>query len=293
VTHVAAANGAPAVLTIDVEDWFQVENLRSAVPRESWGTRPLRVEKNVERILELMETARARATFFVLGWVAERCPGAIRRIAEAGHEIASHGYGHELLWSLTAASFRADVDRSKGVLEDLSSRPVVGYRAPCFSITDWAIPELQEAGFTYDSSVVATVAGSRRGRLAGVGPRDPVVELTDGFHEIGVSCLAIGPVGLPWGGGGYFRLLPYRVFRRGIAHIRKRGQPYVFYLHPWELDPGQPRVDGIPAMLRFRHYVGLGRCERRFETLLHDFRWSTMSELVDSTVARSANGRGA
>jgi polysaccharide deacetylase family protein (PEP-CTERM system associated) len=280
--EVAVAEPAPAVLSIDVEDWFQVENLSSAVPRDTWGRRQLRVERNVDRILGLLERAGAGATFFVLGWVAERRPGLVRRIAAAGHEIASHGYGHELLGSLSPAAFREDVRRSRALLEDLTSAPVHGYRAPSFSITDWAIPVLQDEGFVYDSSTYATPASSRYGRIAGVGPSDGVVELADGFYEVGVSCLAIGSLGVPWGGGGYFRLLPYRVFRHGVAHVRRR-RPYVFYLHPWEIDPDQPRLAGVAPLDRFRHYVGLGRCERRFAALLDDFRWSPIRELLDAT----------
>jgi polysaccharide deacetylase family protein (PEP-CTERM system associated) len=282
VTTENGASSPPAVLSVDVEDWFHVENLRAAVARETWESRRLRVERNVDRMLELMGNGTgARATFFVLGWVAERCPALVRRIAAAGHEVASHGYGHELLTSLSPVAFREDVRRSKTLLEDLSSTPVLGYRAPSFSITEWAIPVLQEEGFRYDSSVFATVAHDRYGGLAAVRAGDGVVELTNGFHEIPVSCLTIGSLGLPWGGGGYFRLLPYPLFRQGIDRIRRSRRPYVFYIHPWEIDPGQPRVAGLPLASRFRHYVGLGRCERRFGALLRELRWSTASELLD------------
>ena len=291
-TIAADRNGAPAsspgVLSIDVEDWFHVENLRPSIPRASWDERQPRVERNVDRLLELMNAAGpVHATFFLLGWVADRYPDMVRRIAAAGHEVASHGYGHELLTSLEPEAFREDVRRSKTLLEDLVSAPVRGYRAPSFSITDWAIPILREEGLLYDSSVFATVAHDRYGRLAGVRPDDPVVELAPGFFEIAVSCLTVGSVGLPWGGGGYFRLMPYPLFRRGVAHIRRR-RPYVFYLHPWEIDPGQPRVDGLRRTHRFRHYVGLDRCEARFAKLLADFRWSTMSDLVEWTQRRAA-----
>jgi polysaccharide deacetylase family protein (PEP-CTERM system associated) len=283
----AAAPSPPAVLSVDVEDWFHVENLRSAIPRETWRTHRLRVERNVDRMLELMAQAgRVQGTFFVLGWVAERCPALVRRIAAAGHEVASHGYGHELLGSLSPDAFREDVHRSQVVLEDLTSTPVRGYRAPSFSITDWAIPVLQDAGFLYDSSVFATVAHGRYGRIPGVGAGDTVVELGPGFYEIGVSCLPIGSLGLPWGGGGYFRLLPYPVFRRGVRYIRHRRHPYVFYIHPWEIDPGQPRVTGIPLSYRFRHYVGLGRCEGRFTALLRELEWTTVAGLIDWARAR-------
>jgi polysaccharide deacetylase family protein (PEP-CTERM system associated) len=272
-------------MSVDVEDWFQVENLASAIPRETWRNRELRVERNMDRMLELMAADDVSCTCFVLGWIAERCPRLIRRIADAGHEIASHGYGHELVTTLTPDAFRADVERSKNVLEDLTGARILGYRAPSFSITDWSISILQEVGFRYDSSAFPTVAHDRYGRLTGVEPDASVVELRRGFHEICVSCLNIGSRGLPWGGGGYFRVIPYRVFRRGIAHILRAGRPYVFYIHPWEIDPGQPRIEHLPALFRFRHYVGLERCERRFTSLLEDFRWSTMSGLLDATLA--------
>jgi polysaccharide deacetylase family protein (PEP-CTERM system associated) len=270
-------------MSIDVEDWFHVENLRPVIPRETWSERELRVERNTDRMLELMAAAPAdvRCTCFVLGWVAERCPGLVKRIAAAGHEIASHGHGHELLGHLSAEAFRADLVRSKGVLEDLTGRAVLGYRAPAFSITEDAVPILQEVGFTYDSSFFPSVAHDRYGKLSGVTPDNPVVEIAPGFDEVAISCLTVASRGLPWGGGGYFRLLPYRVFRRGVRQILDRGLPYVFYIHPWEIDPGQPRMRALPRLYRFRHYVGLERCEARFASLLADFAWSSMSELLE------------
>jgi polysaccharide deacetylase family protein (PEP-CTERM system associated) len=269
-----------AVMSIDVEDWFQVENLSRVIRRDTWSARQLRVERNVDRMLCLMSASGVRATCFVLGWIAERCPSLIKRIADEGHEVASHGYGHALLGTLSEDEFREDVVRSKTLLEELTGREVQGYRAPAFSITDWAIPVLADVGFTYDSSCFPTVAHDRYGRLTGMAGDQAVAELRPGFHEVCVSCLKLGPKGLPWGGGGYFRLIPYPVFRLGVRRILGNGQPYVFYIHPWEIDPGQPRVDGVARGYRFRHYVGLETCERRFASLLRDFRWSTMDELV-------------
>jgi polysaccharide deacetylase family protein (PEP-CTERM system associated) len=278
----------PAVMSIDVEDWFHVENLSRAVPRGTWDRQQLRVERNMDRMLELLAEAPGgpvRATCFVLGWVAERCPALVRRIAAAGHEIASHGHGHELVGSLSPERFRADVSRSKAVLEDLVGAEVLGYRAPSFSITEWAIPVLREEGLRYDSSVFAAFAHDRYGRIPGLRPDEPIVELAPGFHEVSVSCLMVANRGLPWGGGGYFRLMPYGLFRRGVGRILQAGRPYVFYIHPWEIDAGQPRVSAIPAAYRFRHYVGLSRCERRLESLLGDFRWSTVSDLLKARPA--------
>jgi polysaccharide deacetylase family protein (PEP-CTERM system associated) len=281
---------ARGVMSIDVEDWFQVQNLGAAVRRDSWSERELRVERNMERMLGLMAEQGVRSTCFVLGWIAERCPSMVQRIAAEGHEIASHGYGHEVLARLSADEFRADVRRSKALLEDLTGVEVTGYRAPNFSITDWAIPILEDEGFAYDSSAFPTVAHDRYGRLTGMQPGRPVVELRPGFHEVCVSCLNVGSVALPWGGGAYFRLIPYPVFRAGVARIRSAQPPYVFYIHPWELDPGQPRVDGIAPGYRFRHYTGLKRTERRFAARLGDFAWTTMRELLDASL-RDAGAR--
>jgi polysaccharide deacetylase family protein (PEP-CTERM system associated) len=278
----------PAALSIDVEDWFQVENMRAAVPRDTWKTRELRVERNMDRMLETMAAQSVRSTCFVLGWVADRCPSLIRRIAAEGHEIASHGYGHELVTGLSSDAFRADVERSKGLLEDLTGVAVAGYRAPNFSITDWAIPILQDVGFRYDSSSFPTIMHDRYGKLSGIHSRSAVVELHPGFHEVCVSCLTIGSRGFPWGGGAYFRIIPYVLFRRGVARILAGGRPYVFYIHPWEIDPEQPRPANVSWAHRFRHYVGLERAETRFASLLEDFRWSTVSELVDASVAPRA-----
>jgi polysaccharide deacetylase family protein (PEP-CTERM system associated) len=267
-------------MSVDVEDWFHVENLKRVVAPTSWDSRERRVEANTTRLLGLFEEARTRATFFVLGWVAERHPGLIRRIAAAGHEIASHGYGHELVYTMSPAEFRKDVERSKGLLEDITGSPVKGYRAPCFSIVDWAVDILQEIGFEYDSSAFPTVSHDRYGRLSRVDSRSPVVELRPGFFEVCISCIPLGSRGIPWGGGGYFRLLPVAAWRAGVQHIVNGGAPYVFYVHPWEIDPGQPRIPGLGLVRRFRHYVNLHRCERRLRTLLSNYQWSTTANVL-------------
>jgi polysaccharide deacetylase family protein (PEP-CTERM system associated) len=272
----------PAVMSIDVEDWFQVENLKSAIARDTWDERELRVERNTDRMLELMDEHDVKSTCFILGWVAEKVPQLVDRIADAGHEIASHGYGHELIYNQSREQFAADIRRSKSFLEDRTGQSVRGYRAPSFSITDWAIDVLREHGFTYDSSSFPTVAHDRYGRLSGMEAGRPIVNLHENFTEVCVSCLKIGRRGLPWGGGGYFRLLPYPLFRRGVGRILAVGQPYVFYIHPWEIDPGQPRVGGLKRSHRFRHYVNLDKGERRFAALLRDFRWTTIADLLAS-----------
>ena len=276
-----------AAMSIDVEDWFQVENLSQVISRESWASRSLRVERNMDRMLELMAERGVSATCFVLGWIAERCPSLVARIAAEGHEVASHGYGHDLVTNLSPEAFRADVERSKKRLEDLAGVEVRGYRAPNFSITDWSIPILQEVGYAYDSSSFPTIAHDRYGRLTGMTAGASVVELRPGFHEICVSCVNIRNRGLPWGGGAYFRVMPYGIFRSGVRQILRSGRPYVFYIHPWEIDPRQPRPRNVTATRRFRHYVGLGRCEARFRSLLGDFRWSTVADVLHARVGRA------
>lgn len=281
-----------AAMSVDVEDWFQVENLKSVIPRASWDSRERRVERNTMRILELLGDHGAQATFFVLGWVAERHPGLIRRIADEGHEIASHGYGHELIYTLSESEFRADVGRCKKILEDLTGRPVRGYRAPSFSITDWSVAILQELDFEYDSSVFPTVGHDRYGRLTGVDVGRPILELRPGFYEVCISCLRLGKRGLPWGGGGYFRILPYSAWRAGVRHILRGGAPYMFYIHPWEIDPGQPRVDGLGAVSRFRHYVNLERCEDRLRALLQEYRWTSVSGVLEQWKQAEESSKG-
>jgi polysaccharide deacetylase family protein (PEP-CTERM system associated) len=293
-TPAEATNDRPpsAAMSIDVEDWFHVENLKRAIPRSSWAGRELRVERNTDSMLAMLAEHDARATFFVLGWVAERCPDLVRRIAAGGHEVASHGFGHELLGALTPEEFRDDVRRSQVLLEDLSGQRLRGYRAPSFSITDWAIPVLRDLGFEYDSSVFPTVAHDRYGSLTGIETGAAIIELAPGFHEVCISCLPFVGRGLPWGGGGYFRLLPYGVFRRGITRIQASGEPYVFYIHPWEIDPGQPRVTDLARTHRFRHYVGIERAEGRWRSLLGEVDWTTVSDLLDqSLAARSLSTR--
>lgn len=283
-----AVRPGSAAMSVDVEDWFQVENLKPVIPRSTWDSRERRVEANTMRLLEVLSDGQARGTFFILGWVAERHPGLIRRIAEAGHEIASHGYGHDLLYNLTESEFRADVDRSKKLLEDTTGERVVGYRAPSFSITDWAVTILQEMGFEYDSSVFPTVAHDRYGRLSGVDATQPILELRPNFFEVCISCLPLGNRGLPWGGGGYFRMIPYLPWQAGVRRILNTGAPYVFYIHPWEIDPGQPRVEGLGQLNRFRHYLNLGRCEDRFRSLVSSFQWNTVKSVLENWKQQAA-----
>jgi polysaccharide deacetylase family protein (PEP-CTERM system associated) len=268
-------------MSIDVEDWFHVANLGRIIRPHTWPERELRVEKTMDHMLQLMEQWNVKATCFVLGWVAERLPHLVRRVADAGHEIASHGYGHELVYDMQPTAFRRDITRSKQFLEDITGRRVFGYRAPNFSITDWAIPILQEVGFTYDSSLFpTTIAHDRYGRPTMMRMNGKSIVTYDGVAEVGLSCLTVGGHAMPWAGGGYFRLLPYEVFRAGVRRILASGRPYVFYIHPWELDPGQPRVAGLTRGERFRHYLNIERTEARWVSLMSDFEWVTISKLL-------------
>ncbi len=271
-------------LSFDVEDWFQVENLKPAIPRELWDTLELRVEANTRRILALLRERDVKATFFVLGWVAERCPELIREIDRDGHEVASHGYGHHLVYELTPDAFREDVLRSKRILENLVLKPVVGYRAPSFSITPetpWALDVLKEAGFLYDSSIFPVSLHDRYG-FTGASSRP--FTWPNGLVEIPLAVYSIGKFSFPAAGGGYFRLFPYRYFRHVFARLNRNGQPVTFYLHPWELDPDQPRVR-VPWFYRFRHYVNLRKTEGRLRRLLEDFRFTTIPHAYAAEMA--------
>jgi polysaccharide deacetylase family protein (PEP-CTERM system associated) len=270
-------------MSVDVEDWFQVENLRPAIPRDTWDERELRVEGSTRRVLEILAEHDTRATFFVLGWLAERLPHLVREIRSHGHEIACHGYGHQLLYDLSAEAMREDIHRAKSILEDITGEPVVGYRAPSFSITDAAIDELSRQGFRYDSSLFPSMAHDRYGKLEGVRPdAPPTFRLREGFEQVSLSCLHVMGRRVPWAGGGYFRLLPYEVFRRGVARILEQQGQYTFYVHPWEFDPGQPRVSGIRASHRFRHYNNLDRTQSRFERLVSDFRFQPIRDALST-----------
>ena len=269
-------------LTIDVEDYFQVAALAEAVRREGWDSMEYRVEANTRRLLELLERHNTRATFFTLGWVAEKSPQLVREIQKAGHEVASHGYSHQLIYNQTPEVFREETRRSKQILEDIIGEPVTGYRAASYSITNqsrWALDILAEEGFTWDSSIFP-VHHDRYG-MPGA-PRWPHRLKTDKGHELAefpLSTLKFPGYTLPIAGGGYFRLFPYWFSRWGLGSINRQGQPFVFYLHPWEIDPGQPRLD-VKWFSRFRHYNNLDVCEHRLDQLLGHFPFTTVSNVL-------------
>jgi|TARA_B100001105_G_scaffold241706_1_gene221305 polysaccharide deacetylase family protein (PEP-CTERM system associated) len=271
-------------LTIDVEDYFQVAALAEAVRYDDWSSMEYRVEANTDRILSLFERADVKATFFTLGWVAERSPELVKRIAAQGHEVASHGYSHQLIYNQTPDVFKEETRRSKAILEDILGAPVTGYRAASYSITNqsrWALDILAEQGFTWDSSIFP-VHHDRYG-MPGT-PRWPHRLTTDKGYELAefpLSTFKLPGYTLPIAGGGYFRLFPYWFSRYGLGSINREGRPFVFYLHPWEVDPGQPRLD-VKWFSRFRHYNNLDVCEQRLARLLSDFRFTTMSQVLES-----------
>ncbi|MBK1726965.1 XrtA system polysaccharide deacetylase [Halorhodospira neutriphila] len=281
-------DGSPRnALTVDVEDYFQVLAMAPYVPREQWGRWGLRVEASLERLLELCEEAGARATFFTLGWIAERCPQAVRRIAEAGHELASHGYGHERVGAIGPAAFREDIHRAKGLLEDTAGVEVLGYRAPGFSMgphTPWAPRLLRAAGHRYSSSVYP-IRHDHYG--APRAPRHPHrLGGAQGVLEIPPATVRLAGRNWPAAGGGYFRLLPYAASRLALRRINRReGRAAVFYIHPWELDPGQPRIPGVDLKTRLRHYLNLGRTEGRLRRLLHELPWGRIDHVFAAELA--------
>jgi polysaccharide deacetylase family protein (PEP-CTERM system associated) len=272
-------------MSVDVEDWFQVQAFADVIDRATWETLPRRVEANTERILALFEAAGVRATFFTLGWVAERHPALIRRIVAGGHELASHGYGHELVHAIGPKAFRADLRRAKAVLEDTGGVAVIGYRAPTFSIgrrsAPWAHAVLAEEGHRYSSSVFPV-----KHDLYGEpdAPRVPYRPDPAGVIELPMTTVRVGSRNLPCAGGGWFRLVPYALFRAGLRRVNAEGMPGLFYFHPWEIDPDQPRV-AAGRLARFRHYVGLAAMEGRVARLLSDFAWGRMDQVFAAAIA--------
>ena len=282
-------------MTIDVEDYFQVSAFEGIAPRHRWDSFESRVCANTERLLEIFKGSGVTATFFVLGWVAERHPELVRLIAAQGHEIASHGYAHRLVYDLTRDAFRADIRRSKDVIESAAGTRVYGYRAPSYSVTPrslWALDILIEEGFEYDSSIFP-IHHDRDG--IPVSPREPYVldRQAGSLVEAPGSAIRLGPLNLPVGGGGDFRLLPYRWTQWGIQRINDKEQrPAIFYLHPWEIDPDQPRLD-TGRLSRLRHYRNLDQTEARLRQLLSDFHFGPMREILAPLSRRRTAASGA
>ena len=281
------------IFTVDLEDWFQVENLKQEISFTSWSSRELRVEENTHRILDLLDSMRQKgasgplqATFFVLGWIAERLPHLVREIYSRGHEVASHGYFHRCCNESPSEDLEKDLVDSKNLLEDIIGDRIYGYRAPSFSINDDVLKIIEACGYSYDSSYNSFALHGRYGKvdLSGYPRKGIAMKLSENFYEIPISnlklCkrmnsfktiqnskLKIKNLVFPWGGGGYFRLIPLSVFRLGVQSILKREGAYLFYIHPWEVDPGQPRIDTISAFYRFRHYANLSRTRYKISAL--------------------------
>ena len=321
------------LLTIDVEDWFQVENFKTAIPFSSWDAMELRVENNTNRLLDLFDGissdlshiscdlsfvecppstgspslsptaqdpdcgpaprltdvspfATIHATFFVLGWIAERLPGLVREIKHRGHEVASHGYHHHLCSEQNAEDLRTDLTESKKRLEDIIGAEVSGYRAPSFSVNNDIMTLIEDAGYGYDASYNSFDRHGRYGKLSTGGFRQKGIayQISNFFYELPVSNLYIRNFVLPWGGGGYFRLMPSMIFNMGIQPVLRKYGAYHFYMHPWEIDSSQPRVDRVPTFFKFRHYVNLQKTEAKLKKMIRKFRhcrFSTCKEYLD------------
>jgi len=274
-------------MTVDVEDYFHVSAFEASVPRSAWDRLESRVERNTDRLLDLFAQRNVRATFFILGWVAERFPSLVKRIADGGHELASHGFGHRLIYNQSPDEFREDLRRSRAAISTAVGRRLDGYRAPSFSITPrslWAFDIIREEGFRYDASVFP-IRHDRYGLPSS--PRHFHTVGQDGhtLWECPGSTVRLAGMNLPVAGGGYFRLLPYAWTRWGISRLnRLEGQPAVFYLHPWEIDPEQPRLSGS-RLSRYRHYTNLDQTETRLVQLMSDFKFAPLGELLGLTPA--------
>jgi len=282
-------------MSVDVEEWFQVQAFADHIPRDRWDGFDTRVEASTDRILARFAEAGVRATFFTLGWIAERHPALVRRIAAAGHEIASHGHGHELVHRIGEARFRADIRRAKHILEDTAGVAVRGYRAPTFSvgpaITPWAHRILAEEGHAYSSSVFPL-----RHDLYGApdAPTTPHRPDPGGVAELPMTTLDAFGRRLPCAGGGWFRLAPYALFRTALRRVNgAEARAGIFYFHPWEIDPGQPRLRGAPARARFRHYTRQSSMEQRIARLLRDFAWGRVDEVFAAAIGEAPAPRAA
>lgn len=300
------------LLTFDVEDWFQVENFKKHIPFSSWSKYELRVEKNIHKILDLLESVslnssnnkvnekdqisqndqtnqtnqidqiNPKATFFVLGWLAERLPHLIREIKKRGHEIASHGFYHRLCGELSIKEFKQDLERSKKLLEDITGIPIYGFRAPNFSLDQQVLRCIEESGYIYDSSYNSYNLNKRYGKVSLFNSHNGFpVKVSERFYELPISNLKIGNQILHWGGGGYFRLIPIKIFVSGVKSILKKDKTYLLYLHPWEFDPEQPKVKGVSNFLRFRHYFNLHNTENKFYSFLNSFKNHSFTTCVN------------
>ncbi len=263
------------LLTFDVEDWFQVENFKGYIPFSSWPSFDLRVETNTHTILDLLDSFdfRPKATFFILGWIAKRVTDLVRQIHNRGHEVASHGISHYLCTHQSLGELSEDLSASKKLLEDLTGEGVYGYRAPSFAVNDKILELIQRAGYLYDSSYNSFAMHGRYGRLdlSQAEKQGAAFELFPDFFELPVSNLSLGTRIFPLGGGGYFRLIPFQLFKQGMKSVLNKDDAFVFYSHPWEFDPDQPRVKQASTGFKFRHYTNLGRTRKKLYSLIDTF----------------------
>lgn len=275
-------------LSVDVEDWFQVGAFEHVISREDWPSLELRVERNTDRILKMFDAAGAKATFFTLGWVAERAPALIQRIVAAGHELASHGYDHKRVFTMDRAQFAGDLHKSRMILEDVGGVAVTGYRAPSFSVdtrTPWAHPVLAEAGYRYSSSVAPVVHDHYGWPESPRFAWRPVADA--GLLELPVTTARLAGRTLAAGGGGFFRMLPYAFTHWAISQVNGLGEPAMIYFHPWEIDAEQPRVADAPLRSRLRHYSRLSAMAGKLERLVGDFAWDRIDHLLPAIAART------
>lgn len=276
-------------LSVDVEDWFQVGAFENVISRDSWDTRECRVERNTDALLTMFDDAGIKATFFTLGWVAERYPQLIRRIADAGHELGNHGQNHDRVFTFTREQFAADLDRSRKTIEDAGGVAVRGYRAPSFSInpgTPWAHEIMAEQGYVYSSSI-NPINHDHYGWPDA--PRFAFNPISGSdFVEIPVTTAMLGPKRIAAGGGGFFRLLPYAYSRWAVRQVNAEARPGIIYFHPWEIDPGQPRVANAPLKSKLRHYTNLDSMAGKLKRLIADFTWDRLDRIVELEKAKIA-----
>ena len=276
------------LLTFDVEDWFQVENFKEYIPFSTWNSFELRVEKNTHKILDLLDSFsfKPKATFFILGWIAEKLPELVRQIHQRGHEVASHGNDHHLCRSLTESDLITDLKTSKERLETLINSRVYGFRAPSFALDDMVLQAIAQAGYLYDSSYNSFSAHGRYGKidLSHANHKNALYQISENFFELPVSNLKIKDTVLPLGGGGYFRLFPFPLFKFGMASVLKKDKAFIFYAHPWEFDPSQPRVEEAAQGFKFRHYINLRRTGKKLRALISAFdghEFITCADYID------------
>jgi polysaccharide deacetylase family protein (PEP-CTERM system associated) len=273
------------LLTFDVEDWFQVENFKEYIPFSSWNDHSLRVEKNVHLILDLLDkfSFKPKATFFVLGWIAEKLPNMVREIGDRGHEIASHGNLHHLCTKQSFREVKQDLIYGKALLEDILGERVYGYRAPSFAINNDILKLIKETGHVYDSSFNSFSMHKRYGSidLPDNPEKSGVFKIFNNFFELPVSNLTINKKTFPLGGGGYFRLIPFPLFKLGMNFVLKKDKTFLFYSHPWEFDPGQPRVEQASKSFKFRHYINLNKTQKKLESMIKNFKKLKFTTCID------------